>query len=168
MVRYENVRVADSKESQSNRALNKIFSCYSRQRNAMTHIPRNLPHYNLQQGFKCSASFRWGVGFGYRLKSAPFLRDHIRHDQLYAAVARPVTCVRQIRRCNIRWCGVLMLSEVEQRLRIADRFAGFIEDQRAPDQITHALADIIRFRLLMIAAGYEDGNDANGLRVDPI
>src|SRR6202045_5301944 len=64
--------------------------------------------------------------------------------------------------------GVLMLCEVEERLRIADRFAGFIEDQRAPDQITHALADIIRFRLLMIAAGYEDGNDANGLRVDPI
>jgi hypothetical protein len=30
------------------------------------------------------------------------------------------------------------------------------------------LSDIIRFRLLMIAAGYEDGNDANGLRIDPI
>ena len=29
-----------------------------------------------------------------------------------------------------------------------------------PDQITHSLAEIIRFRLLMIAAGYEDGNDA--------
>src|SRR4029077_20572039 len=64
--------------------------------------------------------------------------------------------------------GVLMLREVEQRLRIADRFAGCIEDQRAPDQITHALADIIRFRLLMIAAGYEDGNDAAGLRRDPL
>src|SRR3982074_2804604 len=64
--------------------------------------------------------------------------------------------------------GVLMLREVEQRLRIADRFAGCIEDQRAPDQITLALADVIRFCLLMIAAGYEDGNDANGLRVDPI
>src|SRR4051812_31584519 len=53
-----------------------------------------------------------------------------------------------------------MLREVEQRLRVADRLAGCIEDQRAPDQITHTLADIIRFRLLMIAAGYEDGNDA--------
>src|SRR5712672_2121339 len=63
--------------------------------------------------------------------------------------------------------GVLMLREVEQRLRIADRFAGCIEDQRAPDQITHSLADIIRFRLLMIAAGYEDGNDASHLRGDP-
>src|SRR5205823_9533731 len=64
--------------------------------------------------------------------------------------------------------GVLMLREVEQRLRVADRLAGCIEDQRAPDQITHTLADIIRFRLLMIAAGYEDGNGANSLRADPM
>ena len=71
-------------------------------------IPRNLPHYNLQQGSKCSASFRWGAGFGYRFKSAPFLRDDIRHDQLHAAVARPVTCLRQIRRCNIRWWFVVI------------------------------------------------------------
>ena len=64
--------------------------------------------------------------------------------------------------------GILMLREAEQRLRVADRLAGCIEDPRAPDQITHTLADIIRFRLLMIAAGYEDGNDANSLRVDPM
>jgi hypothetical protein len=63
--------------------------------------------------------------------------------------------------------GVLVLHEVEQRLRVADRLAACIEDPRAPDQITHTLADIIRFRLLMIAAGYEDGNDANSLRGDP-
>src|SRR5438046_6416586 len=61
-----------------------------------------------------------------------------------------------------------MLSEAEQRLRVADRLAGCIEDPRAPDQITHSLADIIRFRLMMITAGYEDGNDANSLRGDPM
>jgi len=32
----------------------------------------------------------------------------------------------------------------------------------------HRLAEIIRFRMLMIAAGYEDGNDANTLRADPM
>ena len=32
----------------------------------------------------------------------------------------------------------------------------------------HPVADIIRFRMLMIAAGYEDGNDATGLRTDPL
>jgi Transposase DDE domain group 1 len=64
--------------------------------------------------------------------------------------------------------GVLVLREIEQGFRIAESLAACIEDPRAPDQITHSLADIIRFRLLMIAAGYEDGNDANNLRVDPI
>ena len=32
----------------------------------------------------------------------------------------------------------------------------------------HRLAEIIRFRMLMIAAGYEDGNDADTLRGDPM
>jgi hypothetical protein len=64
--------------------------------------------------------------------------------------------------------GVLVLREVEQRLRVADRLAACIDDPRAPDQITHALSDVIRFRLLMIAAGHEDGIDANSLRVDPV
>src|SRR5206468_6358384 len=64
--------------------------------------------------------------------------------------------------------GVLALREVEKRLRVADRVAACIDDPRAPDQITHTLADIIRFRLLMIAAGYEDGNDASDLRRDPL
>jgi hypothetical protein len=41
-------------------------------------------------------------------------------------------------------------------------------DPRAPEQITHSLADIIRFRVLMIGAGYEDGIDANCLRSDPM
>jgi Transposase DDE domain group 1 len=64
--------------------------------------------------------------------------------------------------------GILALREVEQRLRVADRLAACIKDPRSPDQITHSLADIIRFRALMIAAGYEDGNDATGLRYDPM
>ena len=64
--------------------------------------------------------------------------------------------------------GVLALREVEQRLRVAVRLADCMVDPRAPDQITHSLADIIRFRLLMISAGYEDGIDANSLRSDPM
>jgi hypothetical protein len=64
--------------------------------------------------------------------------------------------------------GVLALREVEQRLRIADRLAACVVDSRAPDQVTHSFADIIRFRLMMIAAGYEDGIDANSLRSDPM
>ena len=64
--------------------------------------------------------------------------------------------------------GILVLREVEQRLRVADRLAACMVDPRAPELITHKLAEIIRFRLLMIGAGYEDGNDASSLRSDPI
>ena len=63
---------------------------------------------------------------------------------------------------------VLILREIEGRLRVAERMAGCIEDPRASNHVTHSMADIIRFCLLMIAAGYEDGNGANSLRSGPM
>ena len=64
--------------------------------------------------------------------------------------------------------GVLVLREIESRLGVAERLARCIADPRNPDLITHSLADMIRFRMMMIAAGYEDGNDAASLRQDPV
>ena len=63
--------------------------------------------------------------------------------------------------------GVLLLREVEHRLGIAERLAACIDDPRLPERVRHEVADILRFRMLMIAAGYEDGNDADSLRHDP-
>ncbi len=64
--------------------------------------------------------------------------------------------------------GLLALREIERRLGVADRLAGCLKDPRAPERVGHRLAEIIRFRMLMIAAGYEDGNDADTLRRDPM
>src|SRR5512134_1562418 len=64
--------------------------------------------------------------------------------------------------------GLLVLREIERRLKVADRLAACIDDPRDRAGTVHPLADIIRFRMLMIAAGYEDGNDATGLRTDPL
>ena len=64
--------------------------------------------------------------------------------------------------------GLLVLREIEQRLKLADRLAACIDDPRHPGSVVHTVAEIIRFRLLMIAAGYEDGNDAGSLRSDPL
>src|SRR5512134_2277142 len=64
--------------------------------------------------------------------------------------------------------GLLVLGEIERRLSVADRLAACIDDPRDPGSTVHTLAEVIRFRLLMIAAGYEDGNDATGLRTDPL
>src|SRR5213592_3146635 len=64
--------------------------------------------------------------------------------------------------------GLLALREIESRLGLADRLAACVKDPRAPERVVHRLAEIIRFRMLMIAAGYEDGNDADSLRADPM
>ena len=63
--------------------------------------------------------------------------------------------------------GILALRGIEQHLGVADRQAACVADPRDPDRVRHSIANIIRFRLLMIAAGYENGNDAASLRHDP-
>ena len=63
--------------------------------------------------------------------------------------------------------GVLTLAEIERRLGTAERLADCIEDPRAPERVRHTLAEMIRFRILMIAAGYPDADDCDALRSDP-
>jgi Transposase DDE domain group 1 len=63
--------------------------------------------------------------------------------------------------------GILLLAAIEQRLGIAARLADCIEDRRAPERVRHTLAEMIRYRALLIAAGYPDGNDCDALRSDP-
>jgi hypothetical protein len=64
--------------------------------------------------------------------------------------------------------GLLALREIEARLGVAGRLAACLRDLRAPERIRHGVAEMLRFRLLMIAAAYEDGNDADSLRHDPV
>ena len=63
--------------------------------------------------------------------------------------------------------GVLLLADIERRLGIAERLARCIEDPRSPERVHHTLAEMIRFRVLLIAAGYPDANDCDALRADP-
>jgi len=63
--------------------------------------------------------------------------------------------------------GILLLAGIERRLGIAGRLAQCLTDPRAPARVQHTLAEMIRFRMLMIAGGYPDGNDSEALRVDP-
>jgi len=56
--------------------------------------------------------------------------------------------------------GILLLAAVEQRLKIAERLAACIEDPRDPDRVVHQFAEMIRYRALLIAAGYPDGTTA--------
>src|SRR6202142_1263040 len=63
--------------------------------------------------------------------------------------------------------GVLLLAQIERQLGLADRLAKCIEDPRDPAAVQHGLAEMIRYRALLIAAGYPDANDCDALRSDP-
>jgi hypothetical protein len=63
--------------------------------------------------------------------------------------------------------GVLVLADVERRLKVAERLARCLTDPRSPERVHHTLAEMIRFRVLLIAAGYADANDCDALRRDP-
>ena len=63
--------------------------------------------------------------------------------------------------------GVLLLALAERRIGIADKLAAEIADRRDPTRVVHALADILRARILAIACGYEDADDLDHLRRDP-
>jgi hypothetical protein len=63
--------------------------------------------------------------------------------------------------------GVLLLAEIERRLGIAERLARCLTDPRAPERVHHTIPEMIRFRVLLIAAGYSDANDCDALRTDP-
>jgi DDE family transposase len=63
--------------------------------------------------------------------------------------------------------GVLLLAEIERRLKLAERLARCLTDPRSPERVRHTLVEMIRFRMLLIAAGYPDANDCDPLRLDP-
>src|SRR5579864_860044 len=64
--------------------------------------------------------------------------------------------------------GVLLLRGVEQHLGVAARLAGCLRDRRDPDRIDHEIAEMLRLRMFLIAAGYEDADDCDALRTDPV
>jgi len=64
--------------------------------------------------------------------------------------------------------GVMLLSEVERRTRILQRFAECFRDHRLPERIEHSVGDLVSQRVLGLCLGYEDLNDHDELRLDPL
>jgi len=64
--------------------------------------------------------------------------------------------------------GLLFLREVEEEIGIIDKIAGVLVDRRHPSYVTHQVISLLRQRVFQIVAGYEDGNDSDTLREDPI
>jgi hypothetical protein len=64
--------------------------------------------------------------------------------------------------------GGLLLREVEGRLGILKKFAGCFTDYRKRKWVEHPVEDLIAQRVYGLCLGYEDLNDHDQLRADPL
>jgi hypothetical protein len=64
--------------------------------------------------------------------------------------------------------GGLILRETERRMGLIDRLCGCFSDYRNQRFVEHQLGELLRQRIFGLALGYEDLNDHDRLRLDPL
>jgi hypothetical protein len=64
--------------------------------------------------------------------------------------------------------GFLLLGAIDRKIGLTGALCAGLPDPRQPGKVEHSLHDLFRQRVYSIAAGYADGNDASGLRSDPL
>ena len=64
--------------------------------------------------------------------------------------------------------GALALREVEERCQILGRMAECFSDYRDPARVEHSLKRLLEQRIFGLCLGFEDLNDHDRLRDDPI
>jgi len=64
--------------------------------------------------------------------------------------------------------GALLLGATDRAIRLVGRFAECFIDRRRPELVEHLVATLVGQRVFAIALGYEDLNDHDELRHDPV
>jgi hypothetical protein len=64
--------------------------------------------------------------------------------------------------------GAILLQAAERRFGVTSALAACLRDDRQPGKVEHELRELITQRVMAIALGYEDANDAARLAGDPI
>jgi hypothetical protein len=64
--------------------------------------------------------------------------------------------------------GLLPIRQFDEHLGFSRQLADALDDPRDPDLIEHTVPAMLRARLYGILAGYEDQNDHDALRTDPV
>ena len=64
--------------------------------------------------------------------------------------------------------GLLLIKQAEDNLKVGQGISNCLEDNREQHKVKHSLFQLVSQRIYQIAAGYEDTNDSNYLRHDPI
>lgn len=64
--------------------------------------------------------------------------------------------------------GLLLFREFDRKFKLVERISNCIKDKRSINYTTYSINELITQRFYSWLAGYEDCNDANELRVDPV
>jgi hypothetical protein len=64
--------------------------------------------------------------------------------------------------------GALLLGATDRAINLVDRFANCFRDQRCQELIEHTVSTLVGQRVFAIGLGYEDLNDHDELRHDPL
>lgn len=64
--------------------------------------------------------------------------------------------------------GLILLGDPDEQIGLTRDLAAVLRDPRDPRRVDFTNHDLLKQRVFQIAAGYEDANDANTLRHDPI
>ena len=64
--------------------------------------------------------------------------------------------------------GILPIRQFDDQIGYTDRFIACLNDLRDPERISHSVAEMLRQRFFGLIAGYEDCNDHDTLRGDPV
>ncbi len=64
--------------------------------------------------------------------------------------------------------GALLLRQVDRKIKLLQRLAGCFVDSRSPLLVRHRLSEMLSQRIYGLALGYEDLNDHEQLRSDPL
>jgi hypothetical protein len=64
--------------------------------------------------------------------------------------------------------GALILREIDKQKNFIKDFASCFTDYRNPDKIEHSIEELLKQRIFGICLGYEDLNDHDDLRHDPL
>jgi hypothetical protein len=64
--------------------------------------------------------------------------------------------------------GLLPIRQFDQRIGLTRAFTEALDDPRDPDLTQHTVLEMVRSRVYGILADYEDQNDHDTLRTDPV
>lgn len=64
--------------------------------------------------------------------------------------------------------AVVLLEKLERQHKLISHFSRHIADQREPSKVTHSIEKLLKQRVFTLMQGYEDCNDVEHLKKDPL